>query len=168
MSKKIILLTLFLTTTVFISGCIIDKENNANKTETVKSDIIPTVNLPSGFTFMAIHETDEKIGNTSIEAIEGIYRTDTDKDEIYIQVFNTEMPDTLFGEYKSQPEYKDVNYNPFTEITINGHKATQVTYYNWENTPKYNIIWTTKNSMIKVGPSFDLQKAISLATATNS
>jgi len=156
---------------VFISGCLDNKTNQdtVNKTGTIASEQIPTANLPSGFSFMAVHEINEKIGNTSINAIEGIYRTNTNKDEIYIQVFNTEMPDKLIKElvedYKLNPEYKDAK---FTQITINNHKATQVTYSNWENIAKYRIIWTTKNSMIKVGPSFDLQNAINLAIATNS
>jgi hypothetical protein len=73
------------------------------------------------------------------------------------------------NEYKA--EYKDANYNPFTEIVFNGHKATQVLYYfisNGQQVKKYNIIWTTKDSMFKVGSSIDAQKVINLATATNS
>lgn len=160
---------MFLATMVFISGCIDDKnnENPVNVTETIKSEQIPTANLPSGFTFMAMHETDVDIGSSSRKAIEGVYRVDGD--EVYVQVFNSETPEALINEYKSQ--FKDANYDPFIEISINGHKATQVKYYiiiNGTQIPKYNLIWTTKNSMIKVGSSVDAQKIIDLATATNS
>ncbi len=160
---------MFLATMVFISGCIDDKtsEDQVNKTGTIASEQIPTTNLPSGFTLMAVHETEVDIGASSRKAMEGVYRIDGD--EIYIDVFNTETPGALIDEYKSQ--YKDANYNPFTEISINGHNATQVTYYITKNgiqIPKYNIIWVTKNSMIKVGGSVDAQKAIDLAKATNS
>jgi hypothetical protein len=169
MLRKIILLSMFLATMVFISGCIDDKnnENPVNVTETIKSEQIPTANLPSGFTFMAMHETNVDIGNSSRKAIEGVYRVNGD--EVYVQVFNSETPEALIDEYKSQ--YKDANYDPFIEISINGHKATQVKYYiiiNGTQIPKYNLIWTTKNSMIKVGSSVDAQKVIDLATATNS
>lgn len=160
---------MFLATMVFISGCLDNKtnENPVNKTGTIASEQIPTANLPSGFTFMAVHETDVDIGNSSEKAIEGIYRTDGD--DIYIQVFNSETPESLIDEYKSQ--YKDANYDPFTEISINGHNTTQVKYYiirNGTQIPEYNLIWATKNSMIKVGSSLDAQKAIDLAKATNS
>lgn len=168
MSKKIILLTIFLAATVFISGCIIDNENNGNKSETIKSDIIPTVNLPSGFTFMAIHETKVDFGNFSEKAKEGIYRTE-DGEDIYVQVFESESPEELLNEYKSQ--YKDAGYDPFTEISFNGHKATRVMFYftsDGKSVSKYNIVWTNKDSMIKVGSSTDAQKVINLATATNN
>ena len=100
---------------------------------------------------------------------EGIYRSNTDEEDVLIDVFNTETPDALLKDYKS--EYKDANYNPFNETSINGHNATQVKYYitkNGTQTPKYILVWTTKNSMIKVGGSVDPQKVIDLATATNS
>jgi len=170
MSKKIILLTIFLAAAVFISGCITDKdkENTGNKSETIKSDIIPTINLPSGITFMAIHETNVEIGNSSRKAKEGIYRTDQGED-IYVQVFESESPEELLNEYKSQ--YKDAGYDPFTEISFNGHKANKVMFYftsNGNSVSKYNVIWTNNNSMIKVGSSIDAQKVINLATATNN
>jgi len=116
---------------------------------------------------MAVHETEVDIGTSSRKANEGVYRSDGD--EVYVQVFNSETPEALKEEYKAQ--YKDANYDPFTEISINGHNATQVKYYMTENgtqIAKYNIIWTTKNSMIKVGGSVDAQKVIDLAKATNS
>ena len=159
---------MFLATMVFISGCLEDNTSNlANKTETITSEQIPTVNLPSGFTFMAVHETEVDIGSSSRKAIEGVYRSDGA--DISIDVVNIETSEALIAEYKSQ--YEDVNYDPFTEISINDHKATQVKYYITENgkqIPKYTIIWTTKNSMIKVGSSVDVQKVIDLAKATNS
>ncbi|MFZ3384198.1 MAG: hypothetical protein WA144_09755 [Candidatus Methanoperedens sp.] len=170
MLKKIILLMILLSITAFVSGCIDDKtgDNPVNKTETIKSEQIPTVNLPTGFTFMAIHEADVDIGTSSRKAIEGVYRTDTGED-VYIQVFKTDSPEAFMKEYKDT--YKDTGYNPFTEIYFNGHKATKVMYQftsNGRDVEKFNIIWTTKNSMIKVGSSIDAQKVINLATATNT
>jgi hypothetical protein len=172
MSKKIILLSIFIVASILISGCITDKNNGTkwNGTKTNISDIIPTTNLPSGVTFMDVNkEADIDIGNSSRKAIEGIYRSNTDEEDVLIDVINTETPEALIDEYKSQ--YKDANYDAFIEISINGHKATQVKYYKTDNgkqIPKYIIIWTTKNSMIKVGGSVDLQKVKDLATATNS
>jgi|SRR5659263_132973 len=170
MFKKILLILTLLAVAAFISGCIDDKtdDNPVNKTDTVKSEQIPSVNLPTGFTFMAIHETTVKIGSFSRKAIEGVYRTDTGED-IYIQVFKGDSPEAIMDEYKAT--YKDVGYDPFTEIYFNGHKATKVMFQSTSDgnpVDKYTIVWTNNNSMIKVGPSIDAQKAINLATATNS
>lgn len=169
MSKQIIILSIFIAASILISGCITDKNNGTkgNETKIINSDIIPTINLPSGFTYLAVHDTDIDIGKTSKKATEGVYRTDQGED-IYVQVFETEKPDVLLDEYKAQ--YKDAGYDPFTPINFNGHKATQVMYYfisNGKSVPKYNIVWTINNFMIKVGSSTDAKKVINLATATN-
>jgi hypothetical protein len=167
MSKKIIILSTFIVASILISGCITDKNNGTKVNETINSEIIPTINLPSGFTYQAVHDTNIEIGNFSKKATEGVYRTEQGED-IYVQVFETDKPEELLEEYKAQ--YKDASYDPFTPINFNGHKATQVIYYftsNGKSVPKYNIIWTINNSMIKVGSSTDAQKVINLATATN-
>ncbi len=168
MSKKSILLLTLLAAAVLIAGCITDKTNPGNNSSTIASGLIPTVNLPNGFTFMAVHQTNVEVGNFSNEATEGVYRTDTGED-IYIQVFKSDNPEALINEYKA--EYKGLAYNPFTEIYFNGHKATRVMYYftsNGKEVPKYSLIWATKDAMIKVGSSLDPQKVINLATATNN
>lgn len=172
MSKKIILLTItiFLVVAVFISGCVTnkDKANNGNNSEVVKSEIIPTTNLPSGFVFLSAHTTYVDIGNSSKKAEEGIYKTDQNED-VYIQVFENASPEELLNEYKSQ--YENLSYEPFADVTFNGHNATEVTFYstsNGKSIAKYNIIWTNKNAMIKVGPSVDIQKVRNLAAATNN
>jgi len=170
MLRKIVKSSIFLALIVLFSGCITgNTEKPVNETGNVKYEQIPTTGLPSGITFMDVHEADIQIGDSVRKGIEGIYRSDIDTDEIYIQVFSSETPEVLMDEYKSQ--YKDANYAPFTEISINGHKATQVKYYGTKNgrqIPKYNLIWATKDSMIKVGGSVDAQQVINLAAATNS
>lgn len=168
MSKKIIILSIFIAAFILISGCITDKNNETkvNETKTIRSDLIPTINLPSGVTYLGIHDIDIEIGNFSKKATEGIYETDQGEN-IYVQVFETENPEELMEEYKAQ--YKAAGYDPFTEINFNDHKATKVMYYftsNGQSVPKYNVIWTNNNSMIKVGSSTDAQKVIDLATAT--
>lgn len=170
MSKKIIILSIFIAAFILISGCITDKDNGTkvNGTKNIDSDIIPTINLPSGFTYMGIHDTNIDVGNSSNKATEGIYKIEPDE-TIYVQVFKTEKPEELLNEFKAQ--YKDANYDPFTEISFNGHKATKITYYfvsDGKQVPKYYVIWTIKNSMIKVGSSTDAQKVIELATATKN
>lgn len=177
MMKKLVMLSVFVAFIVLFSGCIDDKGTDpANKTQNTTSNAdnlqyenIPRTNLPSGITFLDVHESEVEIGNITKEAIEGIYRTDSDEDEVYIQIINNETPPTLIDEFKSY--YKEANYDPFTEISINGHKATQVKYYvvkNGKQVPKYTIIWATNNSMIKVGGSTDTKTVIDLASATNS
>lgn len=181
MSKKIVLLklknmlqilsiTIILVAIVFISGCVTNnnKQNNTNMSDIITSDMIPTTNLPSGFTFVTTHETYVDIGNSSEEVDEGIYKTDQNED-VYIQVFENTSPEGLLNEYKSQ--YNNMSYVPFKEISFNGHNATEVTFYSTSNgkpVPKYEIIWINKNIMIKVGPSIDAQKVRNLAYATNN
>jgi hypothetical protein len=170
MTKKIIILSIFIVVSILISGCISEKNNGTkvNETKTIDLDLIPTINLPSGFTYMAIHETDIEVANYSKKATEGVYKTEQGEN-IYVQVFKTEKPEELFDEFKAQ--YKDANYDPFTEISFNGHKATMVTYYfisNGQQVPKYYVIWAINNSMIKVGSSTDDKKVIDLATATKN
>ena len=170
MSKKIIILSIFIAVSILFSGCLTDKNNGTkvNETKTIDSDIIPTINLPSGFTYMGVHDTDIDVGNSSNRATEGIYKIEQGE-TIYVQVFKTEKPEELLNEFKAQ--YKDANYDPFTEISFNGHKATKVMYYftsNGQSVAKYYVIWAIKNSMIKVGSSTDAQKVIELATATKN
>ena len=85
---------MLLAVAAFVSGCIDDKtgNNTVNKTDTIKYEQIPTVNLPSGITFIGVTETYVQIGNSSRKAIEGIYKTDIDDDDLSIDVFNTETP----------------------------------------------------------------------------
>ncbi|VVB92559.1 Uncharacterised protein [uncultured archaeon] len=152
--------------TVLISGCIFDKEKvNPNST----SEPIPQTGLPTGFTYMGIHETLVDIGGTSINATEGVYRYNN-VDDVYIQVIKNDNPEDLIAKYKSS--YKDVKYNPFKEISLNGHKATQVMDYstiNGKDTPNYAIIWATEKAMIIVSsPTSDNNTVVALATATGS
>ena len=170
MSKKSIILSIFIAASILISGCILDTNNGTkgNETKTIKSDIIPTINLPTGFTYMAVHETNIDNGNFSHKAIEGVYRTEQGED-IYVQVFETDKPEELLKEYKAQ--YNNEDSNPFTDIYFNGHKATKIVSYftsDGKSVPKYMIVWIINNSMIRVGSSTDAQKVINLATATNS
>lgn len=165
MSNKSILLIL-LVATVLISGCIVDKGKET--TNPNKSELIPTTNLPDGFTYIGIHETPIYLGNSSINATEGIYRNNGE--DFYIQVIENDKPETLITQYKQQ--YKNVRYDPFKEISLNGHKATQVTDYstvNGQQKPNYAVIWATEKAMIVVSSSTaDIQTVIALATATGS
>lgn len=166
MSNKSILLIL-LVATVLISGCIVDKGKET--TNTNKLELIPTTNLPDGFTYMGTHDTDLNFVSPSINAIEGVYRTNKGEDA-YIQVIENDKPETLITQYKQQ--YKNVRYDPFKELSLNGHKATQVTDYstvNGQQKPNYAVIWATEKAMIVVSsPTADIQTVIALATATGS
>lgn len=175
MMKKLVMMSVFVALIVLFSGCINGTDpanktqNTTNNADNLQYENIPRTNLPSGITFLDVHEAEVDIGNFTKDAIEGIYRKNASDDEVYIHIINNETPQTLIDEFKSY--YKEANYNPFTEIEINGHKATQVKYYivvNGKQIPKYTIIWATKNSMIKVGGSTDLQDVIDLATATKN
>lgn len=159
--KKILLLVLL--TSVFISGCIFDKDNGKQINE---SKFIPQNDLPAGFTYMAIHETSVDIGDSSINAIEGVYRNSRGED-MYIQALENNAPSALVNEYKLR--YKDANWDPFEEIFLNGHKATKIKDYttmNGQQTPKYSIIWATEKYMMLVGSSIDAQSVMNLASAT--
>ncbi len=156
--KSVLLLVLF--ATVFISGCIFDKES-------MKSDFIPQSNLPPGYTYMGIHETAVPVGDTSLNAVEGVYRYNGD--DLYIQAIKNENPSALISRYKLK--YKDANYDPFEEVSFNGHKATKVADYptiNGKQKPKYTVIWATGEYMLIVGSSTEASSVMALATATDS
>lgn len=167
MQKKFLLMPLLLITSLLISGCIFDKDNGT--APPVKSDVIPTTNLPTGFTYMGTHETPVNIGGSSINATEGVYRNNGE--DVYIQVIENGNPGALVAQYKQQvkKEYKG-GYDPFREIYLNGHNATQVTDYttiNAQQKPNYAIIWATGKAMILVSsPTADIQTVLALASAT--
>ncbi|MFH0903894.1 MAG: hypothetical protein V1854_01725, partial [Methanobacteriota archaeon] len=61
------------------------------------------------------------------------------------------------------------DYDPFEEISINGHSATKFTGFRIEdgkNVPRYSIIWANKGYMIQVGSFADIITVVSLASAT--
>lgn len=165
MSNKFLLMLILLVTAVFIAGCL-DKDNGT--TPPVKSDLIPTIGLPEGTTFMAIHETPVEIDGSSINATEGVYRNKGE--DFYIQVIENNDPEALITRYKSM--YKNARYEPFQEIYLNGHKATQITDYSTRNgkqQPNYAVIWATEKATIIVSsPTADSQAVIALASATKS
>ena len=160
---------ILLVTAVFIAGCI-DKDKDANPP--VKYELIPTTGLPDGFTYMGIHEISVEIGSTLINATEGVYRNNGD--DFYIQVIKNDEPEALLAQYKlqKQKEFKSGN-SPFQEISLNGHKATQITDYSTRNgkqQPNYAVIWATEKVMILVSSptAADAQTVIALASATKS
>ncbi len=165
MSNKFLLLSIFLITAVFISGCI---DGNKTTVQPTGQALIPTTGLPAGFTYMGTHDVDVEIGGKSVNATEGVYRNG--EDDIYIQVIGTENPGVLHEQYKSDFKKKfGDKYNPFEEISLNGHAATKVADYTvMQGQPKtvYSITWATEKFMIIVGSSSDLQAVKDLATAT--
>lgn len=164
MKKPVILLILF-TTAVFISGCIFDEDSGK---KSGASELIPSTGLPEGFTYLGVHESSVDIGGSSINSTEGIYKNSGD--DIYIQVIENDRPEALLAQYKSQIKnrYKD-DYNPFEEVSFNGHTATKAiegTIIKGQTTPRYSIIWTSDSYMIIVGSSSDPGAVMALAAAT--
>lgn len=167
--KKVIWLSAVFIITVFISGCITSNQPSTSATSgNTISGMIPMANLPSGLTFVAVHDVNVDIGNSPKKAIEGIYRT-PQNEEMYIQVFSNYSPDALISEYKAQ--FNNVSYEPFKDVYFNGHNATEVLSYSMnsgKSVEKYSIIWKNNNVVIKVGPSVDIQVVRNLASVTNS
>lgn len=166
MSKKIILLIILIITSLFISGCVFEDTSKTNKT--IAPDFIPKTNLPTGFTFMAIHNTTMVIDNSTETGVEGIYRYGGK--DIYIIAIKSDNPEALFSQYKADLKQKfKPEYNPFEEISINGHAATKLTdlmILNGKEEQRYSIIWTRGGYMIQVGSSSDPLIPVSLASAT--
>jgi PBP1b-binding outer membrane lipoprotein LpoB len=163
MSKKL-WISAVLIITVLISGCIFDKKVDQNPT----SGVIPQTGLPVGFTYMGTHETPVDIGGNSINATEGVYKYNN-VDDVYVQLIKNNNTQELVIQYKAK--YKDANWNPFEEVSFNGHNATQIKDYFTENakqTAYYSIMWTNGSSLIIVGSSPDAHAVLSLATATGN
>ncbi len=165
MSIKFVPLIMLFVAAVFISGCIFDKDSQ-NQTGT-ESGLIPKTNLPAGFTYLGVHELPFEIESSSINATEGVYRYGNE--DIYIQVIKIDDPETFMAQYKSEIKKKfKSDYDPFKEISLNGHKATQVTDFSildGKDTPRYGVMWTNDNYLIVVGKSFNADTVVTLAKA---
>lgn len=166
MSKKFILLTILIIASVFLSGCVFEQTSKAN--ETIGPDFIPRTNLPTGYSFMGIHETTIDIANTTVSMFEGVYRYGGD--DIYIQAFKHDNPETLLSQFKADQRKKfREDYDPFEDISINGHAATKfadVGILKGKEQKKYSIIWAKGDYMVMVGSSFDPMISAVLASAT--
>lgn len=166
MSKKYILLSILLISSVFFSGCIFENKNKPN--QTIGPDFIPRTNLPAGFTFMGIHDTTINIANSTVSGFEGVYRYGGE--DIYIAAVKHDDPEALLSQYKADLRtHFRKDYNPFEEISINGHSATKFTdiiILDGKNVPRYSIIWANKGYMIEVGSFADIITVVSLASAT--
>jgi hypothetical protein len=160
-------LIILLITLVLIYGYIFNQGKAANTA--ANTDLIPATNIPDSFAYLGSHETPVSIGGSSINATESVYRNNGN--DLYINVIENNNPQALLAQYKEQiqNEFKS-KYNPFTPISLNGHDATQITYFNivkGQQRPDYTVIWTTGKAMISVAsPTANLQTVITLAKAT--
>lgn len=166
MSNKYILLSILMIASVFLSGCVFENNNKIN--QTIGADFIPRTNLPPGFTFMGIHEITMDIGNSTVSGFEGVYRYGGE--DIYIVAIKHDAPVDLLAQYKKdlRKEFK-ADYDPFEDISINGHAATKFTdarIQNGKMEPRYTIIWAKGGYMIQVGSFADVNPVIVLASAT--
>ncbi len=166
MLNRYALISILIITSVFSSGCLFENKNKVN--ETIGPDFIPRTNLPSGFTFMGVHETTMEIGNSTVNGFEGIYRYGGN--DIYIVALKQDNPDALLSQYKSdlRKQFKS-DFNPFEEISINGHAATKFTdaiIRNGRQNFRYSIMWVNKGYMIQVGSFDDAMTVVSLASST--
>lgn len=168
MSTKSASLLILLAIAVFISGCLDD--NNGTKVDSPGSDVIPINNLPTGFTYLGVHDIQIIIGGNPLNVTEGVYRYNGD--EIYIQAIKYDDPSSLLSRYKEdvRKEYKG-DFSPFEDIQLNGHKATKITDYSiikGEQKVRYSVVWANDKYMFLVGKSFDNDSLMALATATGN
>ncbi|MDD5617368.1 MAG: hypothetical protein PHH85_14330 [Candidatus Methanoperedens sp.] len=168
MFNKYILLSILIIAAVFSSGCLIDNKNDTKANQSIGPDFIIKTNLPAGFTYMGIHETTIKIANSTVTGFEGIYRNGGN--DIYITAFKNDDPEALLSQYKAdlRKNFRK-DYNPFEEISINGHAATKLTDFivrDGKNVPRYSILWANKGYMVQVGSFDDIITVVSLASAT--
>ncbi len=158
---------ILLITPVLIYGYIFNQGKGVNTA--ASTNLIPAANLPDSFTYLGSHGTPVNIGGSSINATESVYRSNGN--DLYIDVIENNNPQALLAQYKEQiqNEFKS-KYNPFTPISLNGHDATQITYFDivkGQQIPDYMVVWITGKAMISVAsPTADLQTVITLAKAT--
>jgi len=172
MNPKIAIFLLIISLSILAPGCVDDKgveTNNTTKPINVATmdDLIPTENLPIGITYLASHPITE----LGVNATEGVYKNSEGID-FYVRVIKTDsnkIAEELIDEYKSQ--YNKYTYDPFEEVMINNHTATQVrdnTLQEGTRVSTYNYIWnnenyvfiTTSNLPNNNSPTFKLAKAI--------
>jgi len=167
MLTKYILLSILIISSVFFSGCVFENNNKPN--QTIGPDFIPRTDLPAGFTYMGIHETTINIANSTMSGFEGVYRYG--KDDIYITAVKNDDPEALLSQYKAdlRKPFK-ADYDPFEEITINGHSATKFTGFRIEDGKtvlRYSLIWANNGYLIQVGSLADVNPVVVLASATD-
>jgi len=166
MLNKSILLPILFACAVLISGCIEDGQKQVSTPESV----ILKTNLPPGFTYEGVHEIPMEIGGTLMNATEGIYRYG--ENDIYIQIIENDSPAALLARYKKDLREKFKNdYDPFEDVSFNGHKATKYTDYSritlGKQKPGYRVIWASDKYMIDVFSSeAGYQAVLTLAAAT--
>jgi len=163
---KSVSLLILLAIAVFISGCL----DNGTKVDNPGSDVIPKTNLPTGFTYLGVHDIQMVIGGNPMNVTEGVYRYNGD--EIYIQAIKNNDPSSLLSQYKEdlRKEYKS-DFNPFEDIQLNGYEATKITDYSiikGEQKARYSVVWANDKYMFLVGKSFDNNSLMALATATGN
>ncbi|CAD6491818.1 MAG: hypothetical protein ANIMEMIM_00224 [Candidatus Argoarchaeum ethanivorans] len=152
MRHKTILILLILFSSVFALGCV-DNETETEDVPDVKmpidtasiDDLIPTKDLPIGITYLGVHEV---VIENATESIEAVYKN-SNKDDFYVRVAKTDSKDSakkLIEDYKSQ--YNGYRYNPFEEVMLNNHSATQIKDYTIQqgkNEFTYLYIWNNEN-----------------------
>lgn len=173
MNPKTAMFLLMISLLILAPGCLNDREvENTNTTKppisvATMDDLIPTDNLPIGITYIASHPITE----LGVNATEGVYKNSEGID-FYVRVIKTESnkaAEELIKEYKAQ--YKNYPYDPFEEVTLNNHTATQVRdkpLQDGTRVSTYTYIWnkenyvfiTTSNLPDNNSPTFKLAKAI--------
>ncbi len=150
MRHKTILILLILFSSVFAIGCVDDEAGDVHNVkmpiDTASiDDLIPTENLPIGITYLGVHEV--TIENAT-ESIEAVYKN-SNKDDFYVRVAKTGSKDAakkLIEDHKSQ--YSSYRYNPFEEVMLSNHSATQIKDYTIQqgkNEFTYMYIWNNEN-----------------------
>ncbi|HHI30756.1 hypothetical protein B6V01_003000 [Methanosarcinales archaeon ex4572_44] len=175
MNPKIAMFLLIISLSILVPGCVDEREVETNNTTkppisvATMDDLIPTDNLPIGITYLGTHEI--TIDSPEANATEAVYKNSEGID-FYVRVIKRESnkaAEELIDEYKSQ--YKNYPYDPFEEVALNNHTATQVrdkslqggtrvsTYtYVWNN--ENYVFITTSNLADNNSPTFKLAKAI--------
>lgn len=154
MEYKSLLMIFILILSVFALGCI-ENTDSVNKngvtgkppiSKATMDDLIPVKNLPIGLTYLGVHEA--SLGNLGVTATEAIYKN-SDGEDFYVRVVKTENTDAakqLIEDYKS--EYSNYRYEPFEEVVLNNHSATQIkenTLQEGKRVFTYSYLWNNEN-----------------------
>ncbi|CAD7768636.1 hypothetical protein FHEFKHOI_00363 [Candidatus Methanoperedenaceae archaeon GB50] len=176
MNSKVAIFLLIISLSILTPGCL-DKrevENNDSRAKPLISvatldDLIPRENLPIGITYLGTHET--TIDPIGVKGREGVYKNSEGVD-FYVRVIKCESnraAEELIEKYKSR--YEKYPYNPFEEVIINNHTATQVrdtTLQGGRHVSTYTYIWRNENYVFitasnlpdENSPTFKLANAI--------
>jgi hypothetical protein len=175
------------------SGCIAQDNNKSASSAPygagdLSVSMIPTKNLPEGFSLLATQDASTKGVNMiddiskfygakdigPAKAVIGIYQwapmgQGFDSKVTIISLKDASHAQAAIDNYKAQPRFQQPPYkgiSRFGSAIINGHNSTEIRDSARQNSLRFLYLWNHENIVVLVDGNNDRSKSIELASAT--